>query len=196
MARLMHVNDVENPENMKIKVFSGADNVFELYEDDGVSYDYENGKYAVTKMELSWSDKPTFTVNKPSGDASATVARRNYEIEFVGVSEASVVSVFEGGKEKAHIASVKEGVFTVCVENVSDTLTVSFTKPVKLRRNNVKADICKILHIAEIEFATKDILYEKLLGCKGKTEMLREVCNANVSDDVKRALCEVITAED
>ncbi len=196
MAKLMHVNDVENPENMKIKVFAGADNVFDLYEDDGVSYDYENGKCAHTKLELSWGVKPTFTVNKPEGDATATVAKRNYEIEFIGVSEASSVTVSEGGMEKAYTTALKNGVFTVCVENVSDTLTVSFTEPVELKRNSVIEDICKLLHIAEIEFATKDALYEKLIGCENKTEMLREVCNADVGDDVKRALCEVITAED
>ena len=52
MTKLTHINDVENPQNMKIKVFAGADNEFELYEDDGETYDYEKGKFAITKMEL------------------------------------------------------------------------------------------------------------------------------------------------
>ncbi len=195
MAKLTHVNDVENPENMKVKVFAGADNVFELYEDDGVTNDYRDGKYAVTKMELRWGEKPVFTVNKPEGEKSATVAKRNYEFEFVGVSEATGVTVMEGGKAKKFETFVKNGVFTVSVENVSDTLVVSFAE-VNLKENDVMGDIYKILQNAEIEFATKDTLYEKLLACKGKAEALREVVGANVGDDIKRALCEAITAED
>ena len=144
---------------------------------------------------MSWNEKPSFTVSKPEGEKSATVAKRNFEIEFIGVSGNSKVTVTEGGKPKGFEASVKNGVFTVSAENVSDTLVVSF-KELELKENDVFGDIYKILQNAEIEFATKDIAYEKLVNCKNKTELLREVVGANVGDDVKRALCEVITAEE
>ena len=195
MARLTHVNDIENPENMRVKVFVGADNTFELYEDDGVTDAYRDGKYAVTKMELRWSEKQSFVIYKPEGDSSVTVEKRNFELEFVGVSENSKVKVIEGRAEKEFEAFVRDGVFTVNVTGVTDTLVVSFEE-VELKENDVFGDIYKILQNAEIEFATKDLTYEKLSSCKSKTEMLREVLGANIGDDVKRALCEVITAED
>ena len=50
MAKLSHINDIENPESMKIKVFAGSDNTFDLYEDDGVTNNFKNGNSVVTKV--------------------------------------------------------------------------------------------------------------------------------------------------
>jgi alpha-D-xyloside xylohydrolase len=38
----------------ELRVYAGADGSFDLYQDDGATYDYENGKYTLTK--LRWND--------------------------------------------------------------------------------------------------------------------------------------------
>jgi len=43
---------LDNPTELDIYVFPGADNSFALYEDDGETTDYERGKYAITHFEL------------------------------------------------------------------------------------------------------------------------------------------------
>jgi alpha-glucosidase (family GH31 glycosyl hydrolase) len=45
-------NDVQKI--AKVKVYPGADGDFDLYTDDGTTYAYEQGKFAVSK--LHWSD--------------------------------------------------------------------------------------------------------------------------------------------
>ena len=43
---------IENPKELDLYVFPGADNRFELYEDDGETTDYQRGKYAITAFTL------------------------------------------------------------------------------------------------------------------------------------------------
>ena len=54
---------IENPEELDVYVFPGADNRFELYEDDGETTDYQRGKYAITAFTI---EKNTFTIH-PAG---------------------------------------------------------------------------------------------------------------------------------
>ena len=89
MANLRHINDIENPENMKVKVFAGADNTFELYEDDGTTYEYKNGAYAITKMIFNWNETAEFIISSPTGNTSVIPSERNFDIEFVGVNGCS-----------------------------------------------------------------------------------------------------------
>lgn len=52
--------------NLRIQIFAGADAEFRLYEDDGLSYDYENGEFS--RITFSWSeDAKTLTIAKREG---------------------------------------------------------------------------------------------------------------------------------
>ena len=44
---------IDNPKELDIYIFPGADNSFELYEDDGETTDYQRGKYAITRFSSS-----------------------------------------------------------------------------------------------------------------------------------------------
>ena len=65
-------NDVQKI--AKLKVYPGADGNFDLYTDDGKTYAYEQGKFAVSK--LHWSD------------ASGKLTHTGAEIGFAGQSDA------------------------------------------------------------------------------------------------------------
>ncbi len=75
---------VDNPSELDVYVFPGADNQFELYEDDGVSTDYDCGIFAVTRFELKGAK---FTIHAVEGDRSVVPAKRVYRIHFRGVDE-------------------------------------------------------------------------------------------------------------
>ncbi len=57
------------PENYHINVYPGGDGEFTLYEDDGYTYDYMDGKMATTKIELKQKTDTSFdlTVYKREG---------------------------------------------------------------------------------------------------------------------------------
>jgi alpha-D-xyloside xylohydrolase len=55
----------------QIKVYPGKDGQFRLYDDDGVSYDYEHGKSSVTL--LKWDDAAG-KLSASGGDAALVKA--------------------------------------------------------------------------------------------------------------------------
>jgi alpha-glucosidase (family GH31 glycosyl hydrolase) len=75
---------IENPTELELYVFPGADNRFELYEDDGETTDYKRGKYAITTFTL---EKNVFTIHPVTGDKSLSLAQRTYRIHLRGVEE-------------------------------------------------------------------------------------------------------------
>ena len=69
----------ENPAELDIHIFPGADNTFDLYEDDGETTDYQRGKYAITRFSLK---DGVFTIHPAHGDLSVIPAQRSYRIHI------------------------------------------------------------------------------------------------------------------
>ena len=66
----------EQDGNLRINVYAGADAAFTLYEDDGVSYAYENGAYA--NIPLRWDDAArTLTVGAREGSFEGMAQTRH-----------------------------------------------------------------------------------------------------------------------
>jgi alpha-glucosidase (family GH31 glycosyl hydrolase) len=81
---------IENPAQLDLYVFPGADNVFELYEDDGETTDYQQDKYAITRFML---EKDSFTIQSVSGDTSLVPSQRTYCVHLRGVDESISASL-------------------------------------------------------------------------------------------------------
>jgi alpha-glucosidase (family GH31 glycosyl hydrolase) len=75
---------IENPTELDLHIFPGADNTFELYEDDGETTDYLHGKYAITRFELKGSK---FTIHPAEGDLSVIPHTRTYRLHIHGVDD-------------------------------------------------------------------------------------------------------------
>jgi alpha-glucosidase (family GH31 glycosyl hydrolase) len=75
---------IDNPGGLDIYVFPGADNSFELYEDDGETTDYLQEKFAITRFTL---ENGRFTIHPVDGDQSLVPASRTYRIHLRGVDE-------------------------------------------------------------------------------------------------------------
>jgi alpha-D-xyloside xylohydrolase len=63
-------------------VYPGADGAFELYDDDGVTYDYQRGAFAT--IPLHWDEaRGTLTIGARSGSFPGMLARRELRVVFV-----------------------------------------------------------------------------------------------------------------
>lgn len=82
---------IENPTELDIYVFPGADTTFELYEDDGETTEYQRGKYAITRFSLH---KDVFTVHPAQGDLSVIPSRRTYRIHLGGLNNTDCLATF------------------------------------------------------------------------------------------------------
>ena len=92
---------VENPETLDVFVFPGADNVFELYEDDGESQDYLDRAYALTRFSQTWDDVQwQFAISAPEGDRSHLPRQRTYRLAFRGVHAPKQVVVTIAGEPR------------------------------------------------------------------------------------------------
>lgn len=79
----------------------GAVNTYTLYEDDGISRDYENGKRALTKMEYKKENgKTVITIYPTEGSYDGQVQKRSYTFELPEENGAITASV-NGKKVKA-----------------------------------------------------------------------------------------------
>lgn len=65
-----------------LRVYSGADGKFDLYEDDGLTYGYERG--AFSNIPLQWNDQMhTLTIGKRTGSFPNMLAERTFNIVLV-----------------------------------------------------------------------------------------------------------------
>ena len=85
--------DVDAPETIRILAFPGADNTFELYDDDGVTCASRDGDYATTRLAQQFEgDRLTFEIGPVDGLPEHVPENRSYELCFRGVTEDVTVS--------------------------------------------------------------------------------------------------------
>lgn len=106
---------------------SDADNSFTLYEDDGISDDYKDGKHATTRLQYAQSgSKATITVHPAEGSYEGQTLRRAYRVLLPALKDGAKVRV--NGKKAMVTSDAQRGV--PCVEipttAVSKKVTVEF----------------------------------------------------------------------
>ncbi len=99
---------LDNPSELTVHVFAGADNAFDLYEDDGETTRYQQGQFAVTRIQQRWNNgKSTrsekscstlqFSIMPAKGELSCIPGERRYQIVFHGLYQPDQVSVMVNG---------------------------------------------------------------------------------------------------
>jgi alpha-D-xyloside xylohydrolase len=67
---------------MELRVYTGADGAFTLYEDEGDNYDYEKNMYAT--VPIQWNDaSQTLTIGARQGHFPGMLRQRAFHIIFV-----------------------------------------------------------------------------------------------------------------
>lgn len=91
-------NSIDNPETLEIYVFPGASRTYELFEDSGDGFAYEQGVCVKTAIELQWEQNGATLKVHPAGDYSVLPQTRHYVVHFRGFAElpAGAVTASEG----------------------------------------------------------------------------------------------------
>jgi alpha-glucosidase (family GH31 glycosyl hydrolase) len=83
---------IANPDALTLHIFPGASNRFEMYEDDGETNAYQQGKYALTAFTQTWGENIlTFNISAVEGEAAFVPAQRQYTLLIRGVVEPAQV---------------------------------------------------------------------------------------------------------
>ena len=98
----------ENPTTLECVVTSGNGS-YELYEDDGESYDYKDGKLCNTLFETSENGNELTLTVSANGDLSVLPEKRTLVIKPVDIDNATEVVVKIGDKEETYKRIEKDG---------------------------------------------------------------------------------------
>ncbi|MFW6034935.1 MAG: TIM-barrel domain-containing protein [Halothermotrichaceae bacterium] len=101
MGPIVEWGGIANPESLNLHIFPGADNSFELYEDNGQGQDYQNGKYAVTLFKQCWrQNELVFEIKPVEGDLTLLPEEREYKLIFKAVKKPDTINIFIGDEER------------------------------------------------------------------------------------------------
>ncbi len=165
-------NGCDCPDKLEIIVAAGAGGSYTLYEDDGCSMDYTDGKYVTTTFECRYDEKAQtidVAIKASEGDLSLIPGKRDYDITLIGAGERRTLSV-KGVKS-------------------SEGTAVTFYNVVLSGNDHVK-EVFDILERAEIEIVTKDKIYNAV-STKNTQEFLSWLRSADISENLKDAITEV-----
>lgn len=98
MGKLIQYVGEKKADTLEIRVYTGADGKFELYEDEGDNYNYEKGYYSI--IPFIWDEKKqTLTIEKRKGNFPGYLEERIFNIVFVGSSEDEKISLNSSQKQ-------------------------------------------------------------------------------------------------
>ncbi|XFA99060.1 TIM-barrel domain-containing protein [Candidatus Izemoplasma sp. B36] len=88
-------NNPTNPEHLELRIFPG-NNSFDLYEDDGITFDYQKNNFVITKIETKYNNNHlSVMIHKPIGNTNLISESRSYTIKIMGL-DYSKEYYFEG----------------------------------------------------------------------------------------------------
>jgi alpha-D-xyloside xylohydrolase len=85
--------------DLTLKVYTGANGEFTLYEDEGVNYNYEKGAYSTIKFSYDETSK-TLTISDRNGEYPEMVEKRTFIIEWITPNKKNFTSevTYNGSK--------------------------------------------------------------------------------------------------
>ncbi len=187
-------NSIANPENLEVLIYPGADNTFELYEDDGKTNDYRKGIGCNTKFQYKWSKKPEFIIHKPDGTVSLIPDKRNYKLVFKCINDCNDISVTVDGNKAAFEKHYENGAIIICADNVNGELKVVFESSVSIKENNTEKELFDLLMKTQISHSSKSATYNEFKKAKTFAEQITVINAFCCDENVRNAIMELITA--
>lgn len=98
MGSIVQYADEKPADTLEIRIYRGADAQFELYEDEGDNYNYENGKYSI--ITFIWNDKrQSLTISDRKGDFEGCLKERVFNIVMVSENSGIGINTDNMGKK-------------------------------------------------------------------------------------------------
>ena len=191
-----YTNSVENPKELAVKIVPGKKNAFILMEDTGDTCEDKEENWAQTKLE--WINENEFIIHPANGNLDVIPKCRTWKMEFYGIADVDNLEVTVGGKaieteriydEKRHICQVN-----IPETEVTEQITISFSKGYLLMENNKPAEIFELLYQAKIEYEVKEKIYAYMKEGNTSSEVLGIIQAMHLPDSVYGMLSEVLLA--
>ena len=160
-------NNTDNPVNMEIDVFPGGSGSYKLYEDDGISDNYDSIKSSLIEFNFNYSESKYELTIHPTGSFEFVPSLRNYIIKFRNTNVATI-SVSDGSNSIPASAYMEGNDLVLKISNVSSSKDINIVCSAdKLENSSIKVindDIYSILLDLEIDTILKDKIDEVLFS--------------------------------
>lgn len=160
----------QNPDWLELTVCAGGDGEFTLYEDDGITMDYEKGEFVTTKFELDYQQEKELIIRRPEGNLHLIPKMRSYRIKFLGFTDPGRIFVSKNGIAKEIKYQYNRLRNEIVIEKIpigpEDELRVQFD--MKLGCNYLLSRCFELLDRAQIAFKLKEKIFQLI---KAKLEM-------------------------
>lgn len=193
--RISAAEAANNPDELTVRVYPGADNSFTLYEDDNVSLDYQNNQCVRTEMKIDWSSRK-FILAPSEGDLALIPPERTWKIKLHKITADSAV-VLVNGEEKKDVCGREGTTLTVTLAHIKpeDRVEIILPEETEISENPVQEMLYDFLNQAEIAFGTKDAVYEAAKRNAGNpAALLGELQAMDVPEKLQRAVLEIAGA--
>ena len=112
-------NFTGNPDALEIHVFPGENNVFQLYEDDGVSDMYKSDKFLITQIDYNYlPSNYTIIIRNIAGMRGIVPDYRDYKIRFRNTKEAQDILAYFNDTELETVSYEDDTDFIIEVKQV------------------------------------------------------------------------------
>lgn len=175
----------KNPKDFDIHVFPGVSNTYQLYEDDGESFDYRTGKYLITNIDYNYRKSNYTVIIRPlDGDVSVVPEKRTFRIHFRNTKTPDNIVVYKN-EEKITDYTFKnsDSDFVIEVKDfpTKDQLVINcYGKDIEIDAVKlIKDDIDSIIYDLKIETDLKDniasIIFDEQLDSSKKRIAIRKL---------------------
>ena len=154
------LNNTNSPQKMEIDIFPGRSNIYRLYEDDGVSSNYEEGEYIITAIDFNYaSDNYILSIQPVEGKTGIVPDSRDYLIKFRNTRLPEKVTVELNGKMlDDYEYYTDDNDFIVKIKNVDTKKNLT----INCMGNNIEIDAVRIIN-EDINGIISDLKIETLL---------------------------------
>ena len=179
-------NGCDNPESLRVLIGAGKSGNYELYEDDGISMDYEKGHSVTTSVDLKYDaalGELELSIGAPEGDLSLIPKRRLYEIVIYGVEKYSCDedSSFDRKKKCLTIRLPEE----LTTKERKVTLT-----GVRLAENDIEERVFDVLERWWGDILIKEKIYDRIRQDQDRESFLSWLSSQDVDQNLKDAISE------
>jgi hypothetical protein len=191
-------NSTDNPTDLEIRVFAGANGSFCLYEDNSCNSIGNILLETQTKIEFKWGERSEFIIRGFMGDNGVIPVKRNYSIRFTGYEDTDDIIAVQQGQRipftKDYIKETNTIELNIRSAYTSYDLEITLAASGEIATNDIKGKAFEILNKAGIEFDLKSEIYKTIERYNDKTRLLGALQALGLESNLLASMFELITA--
>ncbi|MHB8061653.1 MAG: glycoside hydrolase family 31 protein [Ruminiclostridium sp.] len=186
-------NHLENPTQLELQIFGGADGVFHLYEDDGCGIAEKDSTWADTAIRLDWKNG-AIELAPVCGNIELVPKMRDYKLSLVGFQPCELTM---DGRILQQSYYSNSGVTTVWVRDadINKSITIRFKNQPEISHNPVEKTIFDFLNMAQMDLQLKKAVYDCVRSEESVTEKISQLYSYQLNPMLYGFLCEILTAQ-